>query len=310
MLTGEPTISVVTAVRDNEHTIQRAIRSALNQSSPADEVIVVDDMSADDTKDRVLELMCDRLTVLDGEGRGPAAARNEGIRRAGGAWIAFLDGDDYWTPDFLEFARQRICLSPDAVICFGTVTSVNESGQILQRDKMPEVITLEELVTGRIKYQTSATLVRRDALNACGGFFEGLKCAVEDVDLWLRLATVGSCIGFSQAAALYEVHEERNRERSIDALAAIQRDFEMLIDRLATMGLPDALVRRGGAITRARISRHWLYAEKPSRARTQAWCSLRTLPTRDGFVALALACTPYTTGHAAVRFVRRYRARR
>ena len=310
MLTSDPTISVVTAVRDNERTIQRAIRGALNQTSPADEVIVVDDMSADDTKDRVLELMCDRLTVLDGEGRGPAAGRNAGIRRASGDWIAFLDGDDYWTPEFLQFARRRIHLSPDAVICFGTVTHVNESGQVLQRDRMPEVMTLEQLVAGRIQFQTSATLVRRDAVNACGGFFEGLKYAVEDIDLWLRLATLGPCIGFSQAATLYEVHEQRNRERSVDTLTAIQRDYEMLIDRLAIMGVPYALVRRGGAITRARISRNWLYAGKSSRARTQAWRSLRTLPTRDGFVAFALAWVPYTTGHAAVGLVRRHRARR
>jgi glycosyltransferase involved in cell wall biosynthesis len=307
LVPGGPTISVVTAVRDYERTIQRAIRSALNQTSPANEVIVVDDISEDATKERILELMCDRLVVLDGEGRGAAAARNAGIRKASGTWIAFLDGDDYWEPNFLELARQRICSSPDAVACFGAVTHVDESGCVLRRGKMPQIVTLEEFVAGRIPCNTSATLARRDALNACGGFFEGLTRAVEDHDLWWRLAAFDSCIGFPQAAALHEIHEERNRSRSVDVLATIQQDHEMLVDRLATRGAPLALIRRGRAITRARISRHWLNAEKSAHARAQAWSSLRTLPTRDGLVALVLASMPQTLGKAIIRLVRRYR---
>lgn len=307
ILTCCPTISVVIAVRDDERTIQRAIRSALNQSSPAGEVIVVDDMSFDATKQRVFELMSDRVVVVDGEGRGASAARNAGIRRASGVWIAFLDGDDYWEPEFLELARRRIRSSPDAIACFGAFTDVDESGRVLRRGDMPEVVTLEELVTGRVSYTTSATLARRDALNACGGFFEGLTRAVEDVDLWLRLAAVGSCVGFPQAAALYEIHDERDRARPLDVLAEIQRDYELLIDRFATTGASPTLVRRGRAIARARVARHWLRAEEPAHARARAWSSLRTLPTQEGIVALVLASIPRTLGRAIVDLVGRYR---
>ncbi len=303
------TISVVIAVRDDERTIQRAIRSALNQSSPASEVIVVDDMSVDATKQRVLELMSDRVVVVDGEGRGASAARNAGIRRASGAWIAFLDGDDYWEPEFLELARRRIYSSPDAVACFGAATPINEAGRVVGRGWMPEVVTLEDLVSGRISHSTSATLVRHDAVTGCGGFFEGLDRAVEDVDLWLRLAAIGSCIGLPQAASLYEIHPERDRVRSVDVLAEIQHDYEMMIDRFATTGAPPALVRRGRAITRARIARHWLGADKPAYSRAQARSSLRTLPTREGFVALVLASMPRTLREATSRLMRRHRAR-
>jgi glycosyltransferase involved in cell wall biosynthesis len=272
-------------------------------------VIVVDDMSVDATKQRVLELTSKRVVVLDGQGRGTSAARNAGIQRASGAWIAFLDGDDYWEPEFLELARQRIRSSPDAVACFGAATPIDEAGCIVGHGEMPEVVTLKALVSGRISHSTSATLVRNDVVTECGGFFEGLGRAVEDIDLWFRLASVGECIGFPQVASLYEVHEERDRARSVDILAHIQRDYEMLIERFATTDAPPALVRRGRAITRARIARHWLGAEKPAYARAQARSSLRTLPTREGFVALALAGMPRTLRGATVRRMRRYRAR-
>jgi glycosyltransferase involved in cell wall biosynthesis len=307
IFTGCPTISVVIAVRDDERTIQRAVHSALKQSSPANEVIVVDDMSADATKQRVLELMSDLVVVVDGEGRGASAARNAGIRRASGVWIAFLDGDDYWEPEFLELARRRIRSSPDAVACFGAATPIDETGRVVGRGEMREVVTLEELVSGRISHSTSATLVRHDAVTGCGGFFEGLRHAVEDVDLWLRLAAIGSCIGFPQAASKYEVHDERDRARSVEVLAEIQHDYEMMLDRFAATGAPPALVHKGRAITGARIARLWLRAEKPAYARARARSSLRTLPTREGFVALALASVPRRLREAMVR-MRRHRA--
>jgi len=303
---GCPTISVVIAVRDDERTIQRAIRSALNQRSPANEVIVVDDMSADATKQRVLELTSDRVVVVDGEGLGAAAARNAGIRRASGVWIAFLDGDDFWEPEFLELARRRIRSSPEAVACFGAATHVDESGRVLKRTDMREVVTLEELASGRIDHTTSATLVRRDAVTGCGGFFEDLRRAVEDVDLFLRLAAIGSCIGFTQSAVLYEVQDARDRARSVDVLAEIQHDYETMIERFAATGAPPALVRRGRAITDARIARHWLRADKPTYARSRARSSLRTLPTREGFVALALVSMPRPLREGTVRLMHRH----
>jgi glycosyltransferase involved in cell wall biosynthesis len=307
---GCPTISVVIAVRDDERTIQRAILSALKQSSAASEVIVVDDMSTDTTKQRVLELKSERVVVVDGEGRGTSAARNAGIRRASGAWIAFLDGDDYWQPEFLDLAQRRIRSSPDAVACFGAATPIDEEGRVVGRGEMPEVVTMRALVSGQIGCSTSATLVRRAAVAECGGFFEGLKRAVEDVDLWLRLAALGPCIGFPRAASLYEVHEERDRAKSVDLLAGIEHDYELLIDRFAANGAPPSLVRRGRAITRARIARHWLRAEKPAYALPRALSSLRTLPTREGFVALALASMPPMPRETIVRSMRSYRARR
>jgi glycosyltransferase involved in cell wall biosynthesis len=302
------TISVVIAARDAEQTIQDAVRSALIQTSPAEEVIVVDDMSADGTKQRVLELMNDRVVVMDGEGRGVSAARNAGVRSASGAWIAFLDGDDHWKPEFLQLARRRIRASPDAVACFGAATPIDDSGRVVGRHDMRDVVTLEDLVCGRIVPTTSAALVRRDAVIGSGGFFEGTRGAAEDLDLWLRLAAIGRCIGFPQAAAVYVVHDERDRARSVEVLVEMERDREMVIDRFAATGASPALVRRGRAIMRARTARYWLRTERPAFARAAARSSLRALPTLEGLLTLAMASMPAALREAMVLRRRRHRA--
>jgi glycosyltransferase involved in cell wall biosynthesis len=312
MVTDEITESVVIAVRDGERTIQDAVRSALIQTSPATEVIVVDDLSLDATKQRVLELLSDRVVVLDGEGRGVSAARNAGIRRASGVWIAFLDEDDYWEPEFLELARGRIGSAPDAVACFVAATPIDDAGRAVGRHDMQDVVSLEDLVCGRIVPTTSATLVRRVAVVGCGGFFEGFRCAagVEDLDLWWRLAATGPCVGVRRALASYVVHDDRDRGRSVDALSDLERDRETVIDRFAATGVPSALVRRGRAIMRVRTARYWLRAGRTAHARAAARSSLRALPTLEGFVTLTMASLPRALREAIVLLRRRRRAAR
>jgi glycosyltransferase involved in cell wall biosynthesis len=310
LLSDAVTVSVVIAVRDGERMIQRAVRSALDQSSSPGEVIVVDDMSVDATKQCVLALNSELVVLMEGEGRGVAAARNIGIRQARGAWVAFLDGDDYWEPEFLELARRRISSFPDAFACFGAAIPVDDSGRPVGRHDMRDHVTLEDLVRGRIVPTTSATLVRRDAVIGCGGFFEGFRRAagVEDLDLWWRLAAAGRCLGIRRAAAVYVVHDERDRKRSVDALLDLERDREMVIDRLATSGAPPGLVRTGRATMRARTARYWLRAQRPAEARGAARSSLRALPTLEGVVTLAMASAPRALREAMVVRRRRRRA--
>jgi glycosyltransferase involved in cell wall biosynthesis len=310
MLTKDITISVVIAARNCEGTIQAAVQSALDQSSPPTEVILVDDMSTDGTRQRARELDDDRIVILTGEGRGVAAARNVGIRAASCAWLAFLDCDDLWLGEFLELARRRIKSSSDAVACFGAATPIDDRGSTVGHHEMSDVVTLEDLAYGRIVPTTSASLVRRDVTLSQGGFFEGIRRAAEDLDLWLRLAEIGACIGIPEAAALYVVHDSRDRDRSADVLAEMESDRETVIDRFEARSANPALVRRARAIMRARTSRYWLRAQRPAAARAAARSSLRAQPTAEGLVTLAFASLPGRLREALVVRRRRYRAAR
>lgn len=97
----ELTIVAIIPAYNRAGTIVRAVQSVLDQTRPADEVLVVDDGSTDDTLER-LAPFADRIRVETIENAGAAVARNIGVSRTGARWIAFLDSDDYWLPDHLD----------------------------------------------------------------------------------------------------------------------------------------------------------------------------------------------------------------
>ncbi|MCB1713751.1 MAG: glycosyltransferase family 2 protein, partial [Candidatus Competibacteraceae bacterium] len=91
------TISVIIPAHNRAHTLPRALDSVLAQTRPADEVILVDDGSTDDTA-ALLQAHYPTVRYLHQPNQGVSAARNSGIRLARGDWIALLDSDDAWLP--------------------------------------------------------------------------------------------------------------------------------------------------------------------------------------------------------------------
>ncbi len=109
-------ISAIIATYNYGRFVQEAIESALRQTVPPHEVIVVDDGSTDNTP-AVVAPYCDRITYIQQENRGVSAARNAGIERATGNWLAFLDADDQWEPEYLESLRS-VCGDAETVLIF------------------------------------------------------------------------------------------------------------------------------------------------------------------------------------------------
>ncbi|MFN3301364.1 MAG: glycosyltransferase family 2 protein, partial [Sediminibacterium sp.] len=99
---NKPTVSVVIPLYNKGKYIERAISSVLAQTYPPLEIIVVDDGSTDNGPERVLKFNDPRIILIRQENRGPGAARNTGLARAKGKYIAFLDADDEWLPNFLK----------------------------------------------------------------------------------------------------------------------------------------------------------------------------------------------------------------
>jgi glycosyltransferase involved in cell wall biosynthesis len=94
-------ISAVIPTYNRENTIARAIDSVLSQEFPVSEIIVVDDGSKDDTR-KIIELYGEKVRYIYQDNAGVAAARNRGVSEAKYEWIAFLDSDDFWLPDYLK----------------------------------------------------------------------------------------------------------------------------------------------------------------------------------------------------------------
>jgi len=98
-------MSVVIPTYNRANSVEQTLSSCFEQSFKDFEIVIVDDGSSDDTLDVLARLTDSRLVVVAQENAGPAAARNHGMRVARGDYIAFLDSDDIWFPDFLKQAE-------------------------------------------------------------------------------------------------------------------------------------------------------------------------------------------------------------
>jgi glycosyltransferase involved in cell wall biosynthesis len=117
MRAGAPKVSCVIPVRDGEAFLGEAIESVLAQTRRPDEVIVVDDSSTD-LSARVAQAFGPPVRLLRGHGRGPGAARNQGVETAGGDLLCFLDADDLFHPEKQERQLERLAARPDLELSF------------------------------------------------------------------------------------------------------------------------------------------------------------------------------------------------
>ena len=181
-------LSVVVPAHDAEASVEAAIRSALGQTRPPDEIVVVDDGSTDATATVVRRIGGPVRLVSKPQG-GPSSARNAGVAESFGDWIAFLDADDEWHPEKLE--RQLRLAKGDVVLV------ATDWSRDAVRAPAPEPVPTTVLPTSKIlllnRFQTSTVLLRRDAFTAAGGFDSSLD-GVEDWDMWLRASREGRVV--------------------------------------------------------------------------------------------------------------------
>lgn len=175
-------ISVIIPTYNARHYVHAAVDSALAQTYRDIEVVVVDDGSYDGTCDLLKQKYGGRITYLYKENGGPASARNLGISKSVGRFIAFLDADDMWKPDKLE--RQ--------LEAFDEQTHLVGCGENTLNDGSVQKITFDDLVL-KNRFANSGVLVKRSALEQVGMFDERPEFfAVEDWDMWLRLSKFGA----------------------------------------------------------------------------------------------------------------------
>ncbi len=109
---SDPLISAVIPTYNYGHFVTAAVRNVLAQTYRNLEVIVVDDGSKDNTRERLAPYL-DRIRYVYQENQGPSAARNTGIRSATGEWVALLDSDDLWHPRKLELQVKYLQAHPE-----------------------------------------------------------------------------------------------------------------------------------------------------------------------------------------------------
>src|SRR5262249_40532337 len=204
-ITREPDVSVIVPAYNAERWITATLCSVLDQTLDATryEIIVVDNESQDHTLEvaaATLEMCQARFTLSSEPQRGPAYARNHGLRLAHGSWIQFLDADDLLHREKLarQLAFAQACGS-DVGLIYSKWQDLDQRGKMPWTNGSPLVPALDHTTTTTLVRSlissagfipTGSQLFRRSALADVGGYRVGL---VEDVDLYVRLATAGWC---------------------------------------------------------------------------------------------------------------------
>lgn len=183
---GDPvlddSLTAIMTVRNGEPYLAEALDSILGQSTPADEVVVVDDGSADGTP-AMLAAYGDALRVIRQPPSGHAAAMNAGIAEATGSLLSFLDADDVWEPDSLACRIDRLHQSDAPEVVFGRIVQFvspdlgPERAQGFHFDPEPSTANLFQ-----------AMLIRREALERVGVLDVSLPSAA-NVD-WMSRARI------------------------------------------------------------------------------------------------------------------------
>jgi glycosyltransferase involved in cell wall biosynthesis len=187
-------VSVIIPSYNAAEYLPHAIDSVIAQTYPNWEIVVVDDGSADNTR-QIVEAyklwLQDRLHYMRQSNQGVATARNAGMRSARGEFIALLDADDVWLPHRLERGVELLDADPEAGLVHARVARVDAGGSVIGQLKVePKYLSgriAHNIYTRRAHIICPTVMFRKRCLEAAGWFDETMR-ATEDRDLWFRIA--------------------------------------------------------------------------------------------------------------------------
>lgn len=263
-------VSVVIPAYNAAAFLAEAVASALGQSRPPLEVIVIDDGSTDGSP-AIARGVGSRVRVISQENRGAAAARNRGIEAASGEWIAFLDADDLWVPTKLEeqlafleshaecaaVYAQMVNFSADRGTAGLPQPDVVHSGWLFDRLLVENFVPLPSLV------------VSAEALRLVGGFDDSLATA-EDTNLLLRLALRHQIGGLARPLLRRRLHGSNLSDRG-DVEVGTLKNLDRLVARFPDKA-PEryAPMRDAYRVRGAMLARHYFQVAEYQRAREVA----------------------------------------
>jgi glycosyltransferase involved in cell wall biosynthesis len=225
--------------------IGAAVDSALSQSYPHTEVVVVDDGSTDGTLDEIQRFGA-RVRWERADHGGANAARNRLLELARGEWLQYLDADDYLQPEKLTAQAAHLQSHPDADVIFSPITIDHWSpaGSRLELLPIPEPRDPWILLARWFLPQTGATLWRKQAIVDVGGWAPQQPVCQEH-ELYLRLLMAGKVFSWCPApGAVWRIWG--------DASLSFGRRPEQRRRRLAIESTAEAFLRSSGQLTPAR----------------------------------------------------------
>ena len=218
-----PDVSVVLPVRDGERFVREAAESVLAQTLRGLELIVVDDGSADGTSRVLSDLVDPRLRVLSRPREGLVPALRAGVAEAQAEYVARMDADDVSESERLRRQVEVLERRPRVGMVATWTVVIDEDGAQLRREVLPtEHVDLVRRLLLRNPFQHGSVLLRRDALEAAGGY-RAAYGANEDYDLWRRLARSWELACVPQTLYRYRLHPGAVTQRDAERVAERER---------------------------------------------------------------------------------------
>lgn len=235
-----PLVSVVVPAYNAAAFVCETLDSVLAQTVKNYEIIVVNDGSPDTLLlETRLENYFENIVYIKQKNGGTASARNAAVLEARGEFLAFLDADDIWFPEYLDEQLKALedkncdLIYADALM-FGAVRNRRET--FMKNSPSRGAVKCESLIEGVCNVITSGTIVRRDKVLECGAFDERLpRIGMEDFDLWFRLLKSGARLDYQRRVLLkYRVSpiglsgsNVARARRAVVALDTLERKHEL-----------------------------------------------------------------------------------
>jgi glycosyltransferase involved in cell wall biosynthesis len=267
-MSEKPLVSVIIPVFNLEPYLAEAVDSVLDQTCRDLEVILVDDGSTDRSREiieRCRHQAPDRVRAVFREHAGAASARNAGIAMAGGAWIAFLDGDDDWKPDKLRIQLEEARKNPGINLLSSAAEILGQGGLLSGTIPDGQDLKLELLRKGCF-ITLSSVLLRRELLQDTR-FDERLPGA-QDLDLYLRLADRIRYRFIPEPLIRYRIRENAISDPQTTRYAQLDRHYRIMKREMGKMAIEDPrLFKQCAWPTKRRITRSravWLPGHRAS----------------------------------------------
>jgi glycosyltransferase involved in cell wall biosynthesis len=293
---NRPIVSVLMSVYNSEKYLALAINSMLRQSHRDFEFVIVNDGSTDKSSE-ILQCYATRdrrIRVISRKNGGIVAALNEGLACARGEFIARMDSDDISVPQRLELQLAFMREHPECLAVSCQNLAIDPEGWPIRVVRCP--LTHEEIETLHLSGEGgglchAAALIRRDALEALGGYRGEFELA-EDYDLWLRMGEIGRLANRPEILFWFREHatslsKSRREQQRLATWKAAEDAYQRR--KIKFERPPPPPLNPAAMDYQMRWARYALWAEYYRTARKHAWGRFIRAPATEPLRILAEA---------------------
>lgn len=282
--------SIVIPFFNREKYLAKAVKSVLNQTNPNWELILVNDGSTDNSLGIARSFSDPRIRILShSPNKGNAVARNAGWKSTHYPWVAYLDSDDWYEPDYLNRMTQAIRSNPNSVFFWTGVRFVNDWGNNQKEEFWKPLKTLpSDTFFDQLRIGTNAGVCfSKQLLEETGGFEEKLRASV-DREFFLRISQhfEGQGLEFTGVNCLIGTHDSVRKSYIHQAEA-----YDFLIERYKTQ-IEKNPKRKQWWYYKAM----WLNLYKGDRKRASDYLKKTNYNLKSLFLFLVFLCVPNEVG--------------